>query len=274
MLFLAILILIVFIAAYAILTAAYRIHPMIGIIIETVMIATTIAQKGLKDAALNVYKPLARGEINQARRDLSMIVGRDTEGLAEQEITRGAIETVAENTSDGITAPLFWAMVGGGPFAMIYRAVNTCDSMVGYKNKTYEQFGFASAKMDDILNWIPSRVTSLLMVIVNRPAAGQTRKACWMVVKRDAKKHPSPNSGWGETAVAALLGIQLGGENRYQGVVSNRAVMGRKLVSLQKEHIIKSIAIMNSTTIFFVMFLWVMTGLSLLIYNWMGVVLQ
>src|SRR5690606_23872301 len=117
-----------------------------------------------------------------------------------------AVETVAENTSDGITAPLFWALIGGAPLALMYRAINTCDSIVGYRNEKYKDFGWASARLDDVVNWIPSRLTSFCILAGNRPEYISNTKA-WKIVCRDAQKHPSPNSGWGEAAVAAILGV-------------------------------------------------------------------
>ena len=179
------------------------------------------------EAGMEVYRPLA-GKKDEAGLKLSYIVGRDTEKLDESEIVRGTIETVAENTSDGITAPLFWAFIGGAPLAMVYRVINTCDSMVGYKNEKYSDFGWASAKLDDVVNWIPSRITGFLMLLAYRPEKAKI-KATWKILFRDAKKHPSPNSGWCEAAAAALLGVQLGGVNTYKGIVSNRALMGDPL---------------------------------------------
>ena len=143
---------------------AYQIHPFVGIIVESILISTTIAHKSLKDAALEVYDPLQKEDYTEARLKLSYIVGRDTEQLDESEIVRGTVETVAENTSDGVTAPMFWAWIGGAPFALLYRAINTCDSMVGYKNEKYSDFGWASASMDDVVNWIPSRLTGFIML--------------------------------------------------------------------------------------------------------------
>jgi adenosylcobinamide-phosphate synthase len=234
---------------------AYWLHPLVGIAIEAILIATTIAQKGLKEAALTIYWPLERDDLEEARMKLSYIVGRDTQHLGEEEITRGAVETVAENTSDGITAPLFWALIGGAPFAMMYRAINTCDSMVGYKNERFRDFGWASARLDDIVNWIPSRLTSICMLLTNQPefiSRMRARKIVW----RDAKKHPSPNSGWGEAAVAAILGVQLGGVNYYKGVISNRAKMGDPLVPLEKNHILKTNQIVAKTLPFYLLLLW------------------
>lgn len=233
----------------------YFLHPLAGILMEAVMISTAIAQKSLKEAGLSVYYPLANNDFVESRHKLSWIVGRDTEQLEEPEIVRAAVETVAENTSDGITAPLFWAVLGGAPLALLYRAINTCDSMVGYKNDQYLDFGWASAKLDDLVNWVPSRITSLCMVMMNRPLY-ITRIAAWKMVRRDAKKHPSPNSGWGEAAVAAILGVQLGGTNYYKGIISERATMGEALVILEKNHILAANKIVTATVPLFLAVLW------------------
>ncbi|QED46340.1 adenosylcobinamide-phosphate synthase CbiB [Cytobacillus dafuensis] len=233
----------------------YWIHPLAGIFMEAILISTTIAQKSLKEAAQTIYEPLEKRDIKEARQKLSYIVGRDTDRLDEPEMVRATVETVAENTSDGITAPLFWAFIGGAPLAIMYRAINTCDSMVGYRNEKYNEFGFASARLDDVVNWIPSRLTSFCMLISNRPAHMTTANA-WKIVFRDAKKHPSPNSGWGEAAVAAILGVQLGGINYYKGIVSNRATMGDSLILLEKAHILKTNTIVTWTIPIFLILLW------------------
>jgi adenosylcobinamide-phosphate synthase len=241
-------------AAVTVVRAGYLLHPAVGIITEAVLISAAIAQKSLKQAALDVYKPLKAEDLCEARRKLSYIVGRDTGQLSEPEIVRGAVETVAENTSDGITAPLFWAMIGGAPLALIYRAINTCDSMVGYRNEKYLEFGWASARLDDLANWIPSRLTSFAMLLANRPEQGDATEA-WKAVWRDARKHPSPNSGWGEAAVAAILGVQLGGINFYKGIISDRARMGTPIVPLEKQHILKVNKIMDRTVLLFLLIL-------------------
>ncbi|WP_408006354.1 adenosylcobinamide-phosphate synthase CbiB [Pseudalkalibacillus sp. A8] len=246
---------------------SYQVNPYIGVTIEGVLISTTIARKSLKQAAMEVHQPLVQGNINKARKKLSYIVGRDTKTLDEGEITRGTVETVAENTSDGITAPLFWALIGGAPFAMVYRAVNTCDSMVGYRNERYQRFGWASARMDDIVNWIPSRFTAFVMLICNKPKH-HTRITSWGVLIRDAKKHPSPNSGWGEAAVAALLGVSLGGANYYGGTISRRAVIGDTVVPLTKDHIIDANNIMEKTLLGFLLVLWLGGTLFELAISW------
>ncbi|WP_273851762.1 adenosylcobinamide-phosphate synthase CbiB [Guptibacillus spartinae] len=235
---------------------AYAVHTLVGIFYEAVLIATTIAQKSLKSAALDVYQPLQTNNMTKAREKLSWVVGRDTAHLDESEVVRGTVETVAENTSDGITAPLFWALIGGSVGAMAYRAINTCDSMVGYRNEKYEAFGYASAKLDDVVNWIPARLTGLCMMLVQKPAHTSSGRA-WHVLFRDARQHPSPNSGWGEAATAAILGVQLGGVNTYKGIVSNRARMGDPIMKLSAIHIPKAITIMNRTTILFLLLLWI-----------------
>ncbi|WP_251551833.1 adenosylcobinamide-phosphate synthase CbiB [Neobacillus muris] len=248
-------------ASILLILFAYHVHPYLGIALEAAIIASTIAQKSLQEASMAVYQPLTNGDLAEARKKLSYIVGRDTEQLEEGEIARGAIETVAENTSDGVTAPLFWALLGGAPLAMVYRAVNTCDSMVGHVNEKYREFGWASAKWDDVMNWIPSRVTGMMMLLSSRPLLCNRRKA-WAILFRDAAKHPSPNSGWGEAAVAAILGVQLGGINYYKGIVSNRAKMGDSLQPIQPEHIIQANVILRKTVFLFILFIWI-GGISL-----------
>ncbi|EIJ79901.1 cobalamin biosynthesis protein [Bacillus methanolicus PB1] len=234
--------------------AVYKFHPLAGIVWEGVLISTAVAQKSLREAALAVYEPLQNGNIAEARVKLSYIVGRDTDHLPEREIVRGTVETVAENTSDGVTAPLFWGLLGGAVSALAYRAVNTCDSMVGYRNQKYEKFGFASAKLDDLLNWLPSRLTAIAMLLSMKPGK-VSRKQAVSIVLRDAKKHPSPNSGWGEAAFAAIFGVQLGGTNYYKGVVSHRAKMGDPKYELQTNHIIDSINLMKRSVLLFLLFL-------------------
>ncbi|MGG3470676.1 adenosylcobinamide-phosphate synthase CbiB [Neobacillus pocheonensis] len=246
----------VFLVALALVIIGYKIHPYVGIFVESVMITSTIAQKSLKEASLDVYHPLNKGNLEEARKKLSYIVGRDTDSLCEGELARGAIETVAENTSDGVTAPMMWALIGGAPLAMVYRATNTCDSMVGHMSERYKEFGWASAKWDDVMNWLPSRLTGMIMLLGNRPI-NKSYHQTWTIMFRDANKHPSPNSGWGEAAVAAILGIQLGGINYYKGIVSNRAKMGDLIEPIQAEHIIKANAILGKTVFFFLLFLWI-----------------
>ncbi|MGP4106753.1 adenosylcobinamide-phosphate synthase CbiB [Virgibacillus sp. L01] len=258
----------VFSMTFLIISGAYHLHFLAGITAEAVIIATTIAQNDLKKAAKKVYQPLKKEDIRTARCQVAMIVGRDTKHLNESEITRATVETVAENVSDGITAPLFFALIGGAPFAMTYRAVNTCDSMVGYKNERYSQFGWASARFDDVLNWLPSRITSFCMILGNRIPL-KKKMQVFDELKQEAVKHPSPNSGWGEAAMALLLEVQLGGINYYQGIKSERAFMGRAIKDLQKEHILDAVSIMDRSVGIFFILLWIGGGCYAVAGTWL-----
>ncbi|ALF11369.1 adenosylcobinamide-phosphate synthase CbiB [Parageobacillus thermoglucosidasius] len=240
--------------AFFVVSISYSLSLLFGVLVEAVLIFTAIATKSLQEAAWNVLIPLEQGDMEKARRELSMIVGRDTENLGEPEIVRACVETVAENTSDGITAPLFYAFIGGAPLALFYRAVNTCDSMLGYKNDTYREFGWASARLDDVVNYVPARLTAMVMILVY---GGRQMRHCFHVLFRDASKHPSPNSGWPEAAMAALLGVQLGGTNTYKGVVSRRPAIGDPLVPLNKEHIRQAVRIMIVTVLSFALLLFI-----------------
>ncbi|MFG0212777.1 adenosylcobinamide-phosphate synthase CbiB [Brevibacillus porteri] len=225
------------------LWGATFIHPVLAWILGAWLISTTIATKGLADAGMEIARHLVAGDMEAARRSLSMVVGRDTEKLDEPEVCRGAVETVAENIVDAIVSPLIYAAIGGAPLAMAYRAANTLDSMVGYKNEKYRNLGWASARFDDVLNYIPARLTALLLVA----ASWLQRldwKQCWAMIRRDAHLHPSPNSGLPEAGVAGALGVQLGGLNYYQGVSSNRAKMGDAKRPLQASDIVATIRLM------------------------------
>lgn len=241
----------VFLLCWSAVTVMYRIHPLAGIALETYLIFTTLAIKGLKDAALEVARPLMKGDLSKARYAVSMIVGRDTEQMEEKEVVRATVETVAENTMDGITSPLFWAFIGGAPAAMAYRACNTLDSMVGYKNDRFLQFGWASARLDDGMNWIPARLTALCMWLFSFFIPRSNRRRAWLITLRDAPRHPSPNSGWPEAMAAGLLGVQLGGLNTYGGQVSNRARMGDSIKELGKRDISQVISYMHGAWIAF-----------------------
>ncbi|TDL32978.1 cobalamin biosynthesis protein CobD [Jeotgalibacillus sp. S-D1] len=240
----------------AIVYFAYQLHWAAGFVIEVLLITSAIAQKSLKTAALEVVQPLERQDIALARKRLSWIVGRDTEHLTESQIVRGTIETVAENTSDGITAPLFWAFIGGAPAIWVYKAINTGDSIIGYRNKRFEEYGWATAKLDDAANWIPSRITGWIMLITRRPASSLTRKKLARLLPGEAKKHPSPNSGWGEAAVALMLNIKLGGRNTYQGIVSDRPVMGVGSERLLPMHVHQAVQMMNRSVLLFMAVCW------------------
>ncbi|WP_018247675.1 adenosylcobinamide-phosphate synthase CbiB [Orenia marismortui] len=222
---------------------AYQINYHLGLIVNLFLLSTTIAIKGLGQAGKNIYHLLVADNLNLARSRLDWIVGRDTDNLDEGEIIRATIETIAENTSDGIIAPLFYIIIGAAPLVMAYKAVNTLDSMLGYKNEKYRYFGWAAARIDDIANFIPARITAFLFVI-----AALINRSDWTgairIIARDAKKHPSPNAGFPEGAVAGALGIRLGGRNYYHGRESFRAYLGESKVEFDKEQIKETISLM------------------------------
>ena len=246
----------VYALAWSVLTLLAGLHPWLGLGGELLLLASALAIKGLRDAAFAVAGPLVRGDLAGARRAVAMIVGRDTDTLDEAEITRATVETVAENTVDGITAPLFWALLGGAPLALAYKAVNTLDSMVGHRSERYVDFGYASARLDDLANWVPARLTALSMWL----AALALPEARWQGVRRqgalagtwrDAPGHPSPNAGWPEAMMAHLLGVQLGGINHYHGQVSERARMGEPYESLRVAHIERAVRHMHGAWVVF-----------------------
>ncbi|REK76623.1 adenosylcobinamide-phosphate synthase CbiB [Paenibacillus paeoniae] len=228
---------------------ADAIHVWLGYALSAWFISTTLAVKGLKDAAMLVYVPLTQGNLTAARRYVGYIVGRDTDSLSEPEAARAAVETVAENTVDAFLSPLLFALIGGAPLAMLYRSANTLDSMVGYRNEKYIHFGWCSARLDDVLNYIPARLTGVLMVAAAAMLPGMNARRSWRSIRRFASLHPSPNSGIPEAAVAGAIGIQLGGVNRYFGVESERARMGWKSRELEPRDIRASISMLYAVSI-------------------------
>jgi adenosylcobinamide-phosphate synthase len=219
------------------------VSPTLGGLLSLWLLSTTIAARDLREAAYKVYYPVAEGDLESARDNLQMIVGRDTGNLGVHEIVRGAVETVAENTSDGVIAPLFYGFLGGAPLAMAYKAVNTLDSMVGYKNEKYLNFGWASAKLDDLANYVPARITGTLLVIASFILGFDCKRAA-ETIRRSAYKHPSPNSGVCEAAVAGALGVRLGGLNFYGGEPSFRSYIGEPVDSLEPRHIRDAVRLM------------------------------
>lgn len=238
-------------ATWLLLWALALVHPWLSYGVEAILIATTIAVKGLQDAGMKVYNKLAAGDMDGARFETSMIVGRDTDTLDEPELVRATVETVAENIVDAVISPLFYALLGGAPLAMAYRAVNTLDSMVGYKNEKYEKLGYASAKLDDLANWIPARMTAGLVALSAWLFRAGDAKRALKTVLSDAVKHPSPNSGWPEASVAGALHIRLGGFNVYKGVRSFREYMGEPLEVLAAKHIPATCRLLRGTSILF-----------------------
>ena len=225
-----------------------RFNTVVYVIINSIVIYTTLATKCLKDEAKKIYEVLKTGDLQKSRTQLSYIVGRDTANLDEKEIIRATVETVAENTVDGLIAPLFYAFIGGAPLAMAYKAINTLDSSVGYKNEKYLHIGFASAKIDDIANYIPSRIAVILFTIGNFFLRNDY-KNCFKIAIRDRKNHKSPNCAFSEGAVAGALWIQLGGTNVYFGEVVYKPTIGDKTREIEVEDIARTNKILYATSL-------------------------
>lgn len=222
--------------------------PLAGWVAAVVVSSTCLAARSLHKESARVAAALLSGDLPAARRYLSFIVGRDTDQLEEPEIWRGVVETVAENTSDGIIAPLFWLTIGGPVAAMGYKAVSTLDSMVGYRNQRYLQFGWASARMDDLLNYIPARISALLLIVA-APLAGLSASNATRIAVRDRLKHPSPNSGHPEAAAAGALGVRLGGASSYNGASSWKEYIGDDLQPLDERAYCGMIKLMYISTL-------------------------
>ncbi len=215
---------------------AYRFSDPAGFIISVMIMYTTLSTRSLYDESMKVHKDLRNNNLTAARNNLSMIVGRDTYHLDSGEVIRGAVETIAENSVDGVISPLFYAMIGGPSLAIAYKAINTLDSMVGYKNEKYIDLGWASARLDDLANYIPARISGFLIPIAALLCGKGLRNSLRSVL-HDRKNHPSPNSGIPEAAVAGALGVQLGGVNYYQGVPSSRPFIGELRHTFSEGHI-------------------------------------
>ena len=199
--------------------------PPVAFTIETLLCWQLLAAKSLKSESMKVYRELERGDLPAARRAVSMIVGRDTANLTEAGVTRAAVETVAENFSDGVLAPMLFMAIGGAPLAMLYKSVNTMDSMIGYKNDKYLYFGRCAAKLDDVLNFIPARLAGLLMCAA-APLARLDAGSAFHVFTRDRLRHSSPNSAHTEAAAAGALHVRLAGDNYYFGVLVPKPTIG------------------------------------------------
>jgi adenosylcobinamide-phosphate synthase len=235
---------------YLTLRLASQWNPLLGHAISIYWIYSTIAIRDLIHHSMNVYKALKVSDLPRSRYLVGMIVGRDTENLTRQEVIRACVESVSESIVDGVTAPLFFAVLIGPAGAVMYRAINTLDSIYGYRNDRYEQFGKLAARVDDLANFLPARITSPLVALAST-FIGQRPLNSLRILFRDGRKHPSPNSGLTEAAVAGALGVQLGGDNFYQGERSVKAFLGDPLEELDRKHILRSNILLLFTTLFF-----------------------
>jgi len=245
--------------AWGVIAIARRIHPLFGTVISIILLASCFAGRSLRTAAEEILGSLS--DLEQARSRLRLYVGRDTENLPEPEILRAVLETVTENAVDGVLAPLFYALIGSFTsvgsvvFAIVYKAVSTLDSMIGYREAPYTDLGWFSAKTDDVLTWLPCRLTVFTLGLISRKPL-----AVWKLCQRDAPKDPSPNSGWSECVYAAILGVQVGGVNYYRGVEKQKPLLGEPLQSITIETVHQAMNLTRSCCL-----IWLAIALSILI---------
>ena len=215
---------------------AAALHPLLGLAVQMFWCGQALAAKGLVQESTNVYRELTKPDLPAARIAVSRIVGRDTQALTAEGVTKAAVETVSENASDGVIAPLLYMLLGGAPLALTYKAINTMDSMVGYKNTQYLYFGRAAAKLDDIANFLPSRIAALLWVVA-AALTGNDARSAWRIWRRDRRNHASPNSAQTESACAGALNVQLAGPAYYFGEYYPKPTIGDAVRSIEPEDI-------------------------------------
>lgn len=231
-----------------ILWLAGMLHPLFGLAVECILCYQMLAARDLRNESMKVWQALDREDVEGARKAVSMIVGRDTQSLSREGMIKAAVETVAENTSDGVVAPLIYMAIGGGPLAVLYKAVNTMDSMIGYQNETYLHFGRAAAKLDDVLNFLPSRISAACMIgaayLLRMDGAGAAR-----IYARDRRNHKSPNSAQTEAVCAGALDVQLAGDAYYFGVLCKKPTIGDDIRPVEADDIKRANGLMYMTAI-------------------------
>ena len=227
---------------------ASRLHLLLGLAVQMFWCGQALAARGLVQESTNVYKELKKPDLPGARKAVSRIVGRDTAELTAEGVTKAAVETVAENASDGVIAPLFYMLLGGAPLALTYKAINTMDSMLGYKNEKYLYFGRVPAKLDDVANYIPSRLAGLLWVAA-AALTGNSARGAWKIWRRDRRRHASPNSAQTESACAGALSVQLAGPAYYFGQYYPKLTIGDALRPIEPEDILRANRMMYAESI-------------------------
>ncbi len=227
---------------------AWWIHPLLGLALQAFWCWQALAMKGLATESRNVCRALEQEGLEAGRKAVSRIVGRDTGSLSASGVVRAAVETVAENFSDGMLAPLLYMLIGGAPLALTYKSINTMDSMVGYKNDRYRYFGWAAARLDDLANYLPSRLAALIWILT-APLAGGSLKGAWKIWRRDRRKHASPNSAQTESACAGALGVQLAGPAVYFGKPVEKPWIGDPLREIETADILRTNRMMITASI-------------------------
>lgn len=237
-----------FLLPFSVIRFVYRILPYAGVALEIFFCGQLLAAHSLRSESMKVYEKLKNGTLDEARYAVSMIVGRDTGNLSREGVIRAAVETVAENTSDGVIAPMFYMALGGAPLMFLYKAINTMDSMLGYKNERYLWFGRSAAKLDDAANFVPARLSALLMIAAS--AAGFDPANAFRIYKRDRRKHASPNSAQTESVMAGALHVQLAGDASYFGKIYKKPFIGNPDREIEDEDIPRACRLMYFTSLF------------------------
>lgn len=250
------LIFIVWFSTFLIVATAQSIHPLAGIGIQTLIIYYSISIRSLSDSAMSVYRPLEKGQLQQAKNKLAMIVGRDVEKLNDSQIAQAAVETVGENLVDGVISPLFFAAIGGAPMAMAYKMINTLDSMVGYKNEKYKHFGKPSARIDDIANFLPSRLSIVIIAIAAQILNGKGGRS-FKIAVTEGTNHTSPNAGYPEAGFAGTLRVRLGGPNTYSGCLLSKPFIGASFAEAEPDHIKKACDLMTLSSLIWLCVIWI-----------------
>ena len=248
---------------WGILWLAGLVHPYLRFAVECFMCYQILAARSLKTESMRVYRKLQEGNLEESRKAVSWIVGRDTENLTMEGVSKAAVETVAENTSDGVIAPMLYLALGGPVLGFFYKAVNTMDSMIAYKNDRYLYFGRTAAHLDDVFNYIPARLSGLFMILASA-ILGFDEKNAWRIFKRDRYNHASPNSAQTEAVCAGALDVQLAGDAWYFGVLHKKKTIGDPIRPVEPEDIRRANRLMYGTA---VIGLILFSGLSLLLYR-------
>ena len=261
LLFAASLILGCWLVALLVTGLAWKVHSLLGFAVETVLLFYCLSAKSLRQAALEIDRLLAAGEVDRARAQVRMIVGRDVDRYEADDIARATVETVAENVVDGVLSPLFFAALGGAPLALAYKMVNTLDSMVGYKNPRYLLFGRAAARIDDVANFLPARLAVPLIALAARRVEGASSRQALDTARREGKNHASPNAGYPEAAFAGALGVRLNGPNVYHGVLVDKPYLGAAFGPVTRAHIARACRLMTWAAVYGGLAAWLLSRL-------------
>lgn len=253
--------------AYLLLWCCGLVHPGLRLAVESFLCYQVLATKSLRVESMKVYRELEKGDLPAARQAVGRIVGRDTQALTAEGVTKAAVETVAENTGDGVVAPMVFLALGGAPLGLLYKAINTMDSMVGYKNDRYLHFGRAAAKLDDAANYVPARIAALLWILA-APLAGGNMRGAWRIWRRDRRNHASPNSAQTESACAGSLGVQLAGPASYFGKLVDKPTIGDATRESEPEDILRANRNMVWASV-----LGLVIGLALRFFVWLMVMI-